>query len=91
MRRDTQFQKSTIVAEAYNPYLVDDGYEDEEEVAVDEWNWAKKIVIVPNPWGRGVEESYDFDITKSDKLFDFLLEKGQIKLPDGHLMLPLIN
>ena len=44
--------------------------------------------MVPNPWGRGVEESYDFDVTKSDKLFDFLLEKGQIKLPDGHVMLP---
>ena len=41
--------------------------------------------------GRGVEESYDFDVTKSDKLFDFLLEKGQIKLPDDHVMLPLIN
>ena len=44
--------------------------------------------MVPNPWGRGVEESYDFDVTKSDKLFDFLLEKGQIKLSDGHDMLP---
>ena len=31
MRRDTRFQKSTIVAEAYNPYSIDDGYEDEEE------------------------------------------------------------
>ena len=39
--------------------------------------------MVPNPWGRAVGESYDFDVTKSDKLFDFLLEKGQIKLPDG--------
>ena len=46
---------------------------------------GKKIVMVPNPWGRGVEKSYDFDVTKSDKLFDFLLEKGQIKLPDGHV------
>ena len=44
--------------------------------------------MVPNPWGRGIEESYDFDVTKSDKLFDFLLEKGQIKLPDGHVILP---
>ena len=44
--------------------------------------------MVLNPWRRGVEESYDFDIMKSDKLFDFLLEKGQIKLPDGHVMLP---
>ena len=78
MCRDTQFQKSTIVAEAYNPYSVDDSYKDdeEEEVAMAEWNWGKKTVMVPNPWGRGVEESYDFDITKSDKLFDFLLEKG---------------
>ena len=44
--------------------------------------------MVPNPWGRGVEESYDFDVTKSDKLFNFLLEKGQIKLPDNHIILP---
>ena len=39
MCRDTWFQKSTIVAEAYDPYSVDDGYEDEEEeVAAAEWN-----------------------------------------------------
>ena len=38
--------------------------------------------------GRGVEESFDFDVTKSDKLFDFLLEKGHIKLPDNHVMMP---
>ena len=92
MRGDTRFQKSTTVAEAYDPYSIDDDYEDEEEeVAAAEWNWGKKIVMVPNPQGSGVEESYDFDVTKSDKLFDFLLEKGQIKLPDGHVMLPLIN
>ena len=44
--------------------------------------------MVPNPWGKGVEESYDFDVTKSDKLLDFLLEKGQIKLPANHVILP---
>ena len=90
MRRDTRFQKSTTMAEAYNPYLVDDGYEDDEEegVATAEQNWGKKTVMVLNPWGRGVKESYDFDITKSDKLFDFLLKKGQIKLPDNYVMLP---
>ena len=80
------------MAKAYNPYLVDDGYEDEEEgVAVAEWNWSKKTVMVTNPWGRGVEESYDFDVIKSDKLFDVLLKKGQIKLSDNHIMLPLNN
>ena len=45
--------------------------------------------MVPNLWEKGVEESYDFDITKLDKLFDFLLEKGQIKLPANHVILPL--
>ena len=89
MRRDTRFQKNATIAEAYNPYSVDDGDEDdEEEIVAAEWNWGKKTVIVPNPWGRGIEESYDFDSTKLDKLFDFLLEKEQIKLPDNHVMLP---
>jgi hypothetical protein len=32
--------------------------------------------MVPNPWGRENKENYDFDITKVEKLFDFLLEKG---------------
>ena len=65
------------MAKAYNPYSVDNNYEDdeEEEVAMVEWNWGKKTVMVPNPCGSGVEESYDFDVTKSDKLFDFLLER----------------
>ena len=50
-----------------------------------------KIVMVPNPWGRGVEESYDFDVTKSDKLFDFLLEKGRSSCPMVMLCCPLIS
>ena len=43
--------------------------------------------MVPNPWEKEVEESYDFDVTKVDKLFDFLLEIGQIKLPANHVIL----
>ena len=51
MRRDTRFQKNAAIAEAYNPYSVNDGDEDneEEEIAMDEWNWGKKTVMVPNP------------------------------------------
>ena len=88
--RDTRFQKNDAIVETYNPYSVDDDNVDdgEEETAAAEWNWGKETVMVPNPQGKGVEESYDFDATKSDKLFDFLLEKGQIKLPDNHVMLP---
>jgi len=78
------------MAKNYNLYSVDHCYEDdeEEEVATAKWNWGKKTVMVPNPWGRGVKESYDFNVTKLDMLFDFLLEKGQIKFPDNHVMLP---
>ena len=74
MRRDTWFQKNAAIAEAYNPYLIDD--DEEEEIAAAEWSWSKRIVMVSNPWRKEVEESYDFDVTKADKLFDFLLEKG---------------
>ena len=51
MRRDTRFQKSAVIAEAYNSYSVDDGYEndEEEEVTMAEWNWGKKKVMVANP------------------------------------------
>ena len=51
MRRDTQFQKNAAIAEAYNPYLVDDDGEDDEEekIVVAKWNWGKKIVMAPNP------------------------------------------
>ena len=38
--------------------------------------------------GKRSQRELDFDVIKSDKLFDFLLEKGQIKLPDNHVMLP---
>ena len=39
MRRDTRIQKNTTIAEAYDPYSVDDSYEDEEEeVTAAEWN-----------------------------------------------------
>ena len=76
MHRDTRLQKSATIGKACNPYSVDDGNEYEEEIATTEWNWGKKTVLAPSPWGKGVEESYDFDVTKLDKLFNFLLEKG---------------
>ena len=40
VRRDTQFQKSVVIAEAYNLYSVDDNDEDdeEEEIAAAQWN-----------------------------------------------------
>ena len=93
IRRDTRFQKSIAIVEACNPYSVDDGYENdkEEKITMTEWNWGKKTVKEPSPWGKGVEESYDFNVTKSDKLFDFLLEKGRSSCPIIMLCCPLIS
>ena len=43
MRRDIRFQRNTTVAEAYDPYSVDDDYEDEEEeVAAAKQNWGQE-------------------------------------------------
>ena len=54
MRRDTRFQKSVAIVEAYNPYLVDDDDDDDEkeEIAMAECSWGKKTVMMPNPWEK---------------------------------------
>ena len=80
------------MAEAYDPYSVDDGYEDEEEeVAAAEWNWGKKTVMVPNPWG---EESKKATILMSPNLTSSLiscLKKDRSSCLIGMSCCPLIN
>jgi hypothetical protein len=38
-------------------------------------------------WIKQDNGTYDFDVTKDDKLFEFLVKEGRIKLPEGHSML----
>jgi hypothetical protein len=38
-------------------------------------------------WIKQAKGTYDFDVTKADKPFEFLVKEGRIKLPDGHSML----
>jgi hypothetical protein len=38
-------------------------------------------------WVKQAKGTYDFDVTKADKLFEFLVKEGRIKLPEGHSML----
>jgi hypothetical protein len=38
-------------------------------------------------WIKQAKGTYDFDVTKADKLFEFLVKEGRIKLPKGHSML----
>jgi hypothetical protein len=42
--------------------------------------WVKGKKIVSCPFGKKELEKFSFDITKVDKLFDLLLQQGQIKL-----------
>jgi hypothetical protein len=41
--------------------------------------WAKSKIV-----DNEDDKTYSFDITKADKIFDYLLEKGQIKLTGNH-------
>jgi hypothetical protein len=46
-----------------------------------EWVKGKKIVFCP--FGKKEPEKFDFDITKADKIFDLLLQQGQINSPSS--------
>jgi hypothetical protein len=49
--------------------------------------WGKEPVTVNQRWIKQAKGTYDFVVTKADKLFEFLVKEGQIKLPEGHSML----
>jgi len=38
------------------------------------------------PFGHKELEKFAFDITKADRIFDFLLQEGQIKLSLNHVI-----
>jgi predicted nucleic acid-binding Zn-ribbon protein len=38
-------------------------------------------------WIKQTKGTYDFDVTKADELFEFLVKEGRIKLPEGHSIL----
>jgi hypothetical protein len=44
-------------------------------------------LTVNQRWIKQAKGTYDFDVTKADKLFEFLVKEGRIKLPEGHSML----
>jgi hypothetical protein len=70
-RNNAKYQKITAVADFYDSLLNEES--DEQDIGAIEWNWSKKQVVIPNPWGRS-QETYDFDITKAKKIFDYLFD-----------------
>jgi hypothetical protein len=90
-KKDSRFLKHNDIAEIYNQFLerADQGgeYDDEEEIAAAEIVWGKEPLTVNQRWIKQAKGTYDFDVTKADNLFDFLVKEGRIKLPEGHSML----
>jgi hypothetical protein len=90
-KKDSRFAKHSDIADIYNQFLerADQGeeFDDEEEVAAAEIVWGKDPVTVNQRWVKQAKGTYDFDVTKADKLFEFLVKEGRIKLPGGHSML----
>jgi hypothetical protein len=90
-KKDSRFAKHSDIADIYNQFLerADQGeeFDDEEEIAATEIVWGKELVKVNQRWVKQAKGTYDFDVTKADKLFEFLVKEGRIKLPEGHSML----
>ena len=60
-----------------------DSEEEQQTVASDEWiqNNKKPVTCL---FRKKEPESYGFDITKADKIFDLILSEGLIKLKPYH-------
>lgn len=75
-------QKVGNVGYESNLEVVDDSDEEVEsdEVAAVDWVWkySKYIPWAKNKSAEEEKKKFNFDITKADKIFDYLLEKGQI-------------
>ena len=78
-QKRNNFQKKVNFAESADSLDSDE----EEMVAAAEWvQGSKKPVSCP--FGKKEPESFGFDVTKADKIFDLLLSEGLIKLKPYH-------
>jgi hypothetical protein len=90
-KKSTRFAKHNDVADIYNQFLeradhMEDS-DDDQEVAAAEIMWGKEPLTMNQRWIKQTKGTYDFDVIKADKLFEFLVKEGRIKLPEGHSML----
>jgi hypothetical protein len=48
--------------------------------------WVKNKRPISCPFGQKEPEKFTFDITKDDRIFELLLQEGQIKLSPNHVI-----
>jgi len=58
----------------------------EEEPVIGLAEWVKNKKLMSCPFGQKEPEKFAFDITKADRIFDFLHQEGQIKLSPNHVI-----
>ncbi|KAK1630833.1 hypothetical protein QYE76_005148 [Lolium multiflorum] len=56
----------------------------DQEVAVAEWTRGAKPVSCKWVKQPGPMKGFDFDLSKTEQIFDLLLKEKQLKLPEGH-------
>jgi hypothetical protein len=82
-KKASRFSKHKDIADIYNQFLERDDqgeeFDDEEEIAAAELVWVKEPLTVNQRRVKQAKGTYDFDVTKADKLFEFLVKEGRIK------------
>jgi hypothetical protein len=63
---------------------VDYSNSEDEDNMIGLVEWVKDKKTVSFPFGKKELEKFGFDITKTDNIFDMLLQQGQIKLSQFH-------
>jgi hypothetical protein len=73
-------------------YASESSDDEEADMCVAEWSWASKSrpfvcsSLKSASKSRQDEIRCTFDVTKCDRIFDYLLQENQIKLPSSHVM-----
>ncbi|KAK1693414.1 hypothetical protein QYE76_010111 [Lolium multiflorum] len=75
-----KFKRAVTVVEADE----DEGAMGDQEVAVAEWTRATGPVTCKWVKPQGPPKGFDFDVTKTEQIFDLLLAEKHIKVPEGH-------
>ena len=57
-----------------------------EEPVIGLTEWVKNKKTLSFPFGQKEPEKFTFDVTKADRIFDLLLQEGQIKLSPNHVI-----
>jgi hypothetical protein len=66
--------------------FVEEVEDSDEEPVIGLAEWVKNKRLISCPFGQKELEKFTFDITKADKIFDLLLQEGQIKLSPNHVI-----